>query len=62
MLLYPLYHQAAALYTPAMLKVLGEDFARIPALLERKVGPPPLLIAPAAEPEPEPVTVQLGLF
>jgi uracil-DNA glycosylase family 4 len=61
-LLYPLYHPAAALYTPAMLKVLEEDFRRIPALLEREVGPPSLLLAPAAEPEPEPVAVQLGLF
>jgi uracil-DNA glycosylase len=61
-LLYPLYHPAAALYTPAMLKVLEEDFARIPALLEREVGPPPLLLTPAAAPEPEPVAVQLGLF
>ena len=29
-LLYPLYHPAAALYTPAMLKVLEADFARLP--------------------------------
>ena len=28
--LYPLYHPAAALYTPSMLKVLEQDFARIP--------------------------------
>ena len=34
-LLYPLYHPAAALYTPSMLKVLEEDFARIPELLEQ---------------------------
>src|SRR3990170_314226 len=34
-LLYPLYHPAAALYTPSMLKVLEEDFARIPEILER---------------------------
>ena len=27
-LLYPLYHPAAALYTPSMLNVLREDFAR----------------------------------
>ena len=32
--LYPLYHPAAALYTPAMLKVLEEDFARIPSLID----------------------------
>lgn len=60
--IYPIYHPAAALYTPAMLKVLEEDFRRIPALLERELGPPVSLLAPPAEPEPEPVAVQLGLF
>src|SRR6266566_6247621 len=39
-LLYPLYHPAAALYTPAMLKVLRSDFARIPELLGRTAAPP----------------------
>ena len=34
-LLYPLYHPAAALYTPSMLTVLEQDFARIPELLGR---------------------------
>ena len=29
-LLYPLYHPAAALYTPSMLKALEDDFARAP--------------------------------
>jgi uracil-DNA glycosylase len=57
-ILYPLYHPAAALYTPAMLKVLQEDFARIPELMGHVLEPP-------AEPEPllaaEPA-VQLGLF
>ena len=61
-LLYPIYHPAAALYTPAMLKVLEEDFARLPALLEREVGPPVSFLEPLAEPEPEPAAVQLGLF
>jgi uracil-DNA glycosylase family 4 len=58
-LLYPLYHPAAALYTPAMLEILKQDFARIPELLGRS----------AVVPEPEPVfqvapepAVQLGLF
>ncbi len=37
-LLYPLYHPAAALYTPRMLDVLAADFARIPALLGRPTG------------------------
>jgi uracil-DNA glycosylase family 4 len=60
-LLYPLFHPAAALYTPAMLKVLEEDFRRIPALFEREVGPPVSLLAAVPEPEPE-VAVQLGLF
>lgn len=32
-LLYPVYHPAAALYTPAMRATLEEDFARIPELL-----------------------------
>jgi DNA polymerase len=59
--LYPLYHPAAALYTPSMLKVLEEDFARIPALLDRVVEPPAAEeTAPAHAPEPE--SVQLGLF
>ncbi len=35
-LLYPLYHPAAALYTPAMLNVLREDFRRIPELMGRE--------------------------
>jgi DNA polymerase len=59
-LLYPIYHPAAALYTPRMLQVLQEDFRRIPELLGRALAPPPApapLIAPAAEP-----AVQLGLF
>jgi uracil-DNA glycosylase len=60
-LLYPLYHPAAALYTPAMLTVLEQDFARLPELLGRTVAPvaadPPPLAAVAAEP-----AVQLDLF
>jgi uracil-DNA glycosylase family 4 len=37
--LYPIYHPAAALYTPRMLDTLREDFARIPELLA--MDPPP---------------------
>src|SRR5204863_698960 len=51
-LLYPLYHPAAALYTPAMLKVLEADFARLPELMGRGAQPAPVA---ASEPEPEPV-------
>ena len=47
--LYPIYHPAAALYTPRMLETLREDFARLPELLA--MGPPE---QPAAEPVPEP--------
>jgi hypothetical protein len=37
--LYPLFHPAAALYTPRMLEVLRSDFQRIPELLA--LDPPP---------------------
>ena len=58
--LYPLYHPAAALYTPRMLEVLQSDFRRIPELIGREVEPPEpqrLLVPVTAEP-----AVQLGLF
>jgi DNA polymerase len=61
-LLYPIYHPAAALYTPSMLKVLEADFARIPSLLERVVEPPPLAHEPQPDPTPELEPLQLGLF
>ncbi len=65
-LLYPIYHPAAALYTPAMLKVLESDFARIPALLggpaDAAPGPPEPVFELRSEPEPETSAVQLGLF
>jgi uracil-DNA glycosylase family 4 len=58
-LLYPIYHPAAALYTPRMLEVLKDDFARLPELMGREVAPPePVYVAPVvAEP-----AAQLGLF
>ena len=64
-LLYPLYHPAAALYTPAMLKVLESDFARIPSLIgsvmpevaEPEPAPELTLVGPPAVP-----AEQLGLF
>jgi uracil-DNA glycosylase len=70
--LYPIYHPAAALYTPKMLETLREDFRRLPGLLA--LEPPE---QPEPEPEPEPVVpepeivaeverereaAQLGLF
>src|SRR5512132_1808286 len=57
--LYPLFHPAAALYTPRMLQVLEEDFRRIPQLLGRETPPPPAaqppLYVPAAPPAEQPV-------
>jgi DNA polymerase len=61
--LYPIFHPAAALYTPRMLNVLEEDFRRIPELLGREAAPPPA--APLYAPEPVASVehpVQLGLF
>ena len=66
--LYPLFHPAAALYTPSMLDTLRTDFHRIPELLAL-----PAPEQPEPEPEPEPELVvpepelalsseQLGLF
>ena len=65
--LYPIYHPAAALYTPAMLRTLEEDFARLPALLG---APAPEAVAaiPFSAERTEPALVaaapaeQLGLF
>ena len=73
--LYPIYHPAAALYTPRMLETLREDFSRLPQLLAEgapeqpvpEVPRPPVAEPAAAEdaaiagPE-EPASDQLGLF
>lgn len=68
--LYPLFHPAAALYTPSMLAVLESDFARIPALLDGDDRPLGVDVdVEEAAPAPRaPVAVaagpqeQLGLF
>jgi uracil-DNA glycosylase len=75
--LYPLYHPAAALYTPSTLEALRADFHRIPSILT--LGPPeqpsvveeipelaePVVIdrtdTPPTMAQAEPAT-QLGLF
>jgi uracil-DNA glycosylase family 4 len=59
LLLYPLYHPAAALYTPRMLEVLQSDFRRIPELLGRNLVP--VDVGPVVQIPAEPA-VQLGLF
>jgi uracil-DNA glycosylase family 4 len=75
--LYPLYHPAAALYTPSMLETLRADFLRLPELLA--LDPPPQpepeesellvpdpevveVIEAQGEAEREPDESQLGLF
>jgi DNA polymerase len=58
-LLYPIFHPAAALYTPRMLDVLQADFQRLPGLIGPQAAPLPV---EAAEPRAEPAAVQLGLF
>src|SRR3984957_1937476 len=75
--LYPIFHPAAALYTPRMLETLREDFARLPELLGLPEPEQPLTgeteaIAEAVRSEPAPSTEaadgqsgevdQLGLF
>jgi uracil-DNA glycosylase len=72
--LYPIYHPAAALYTPRMLETLREDFQRLPALMAQgapeqpepaEVPEPAAAEAPQGAPESErepPALDQLGLF
>jgi uracil-DNA glycosylase len=52
-LLYPIFHPAAALRTPAMLDQLRADFESIPGLLAQA------LPGPAAETPPEPAEAEL---
>ena len=71
--LYPIFHPAAALYTPRMLETLREDFARLPALLALEAPEQPRRLE-IPEPEPRRQTAprrpprsggevdQLGLF
>ena len=41
--LYPIFHPAAALYTPRMLETLREDFGRLPQLLAQGAPEQPVL-------------------
>jgi uracil-DNA glycosylase len=70
--LYPIYHPAAALYTPRMLETLREDFQRLPELLALGAPAQPLIeeipeLAAESPPDDSGQTVaaqadQLGLF
>ena len=58
--LYPIFHPAAALYTPRMLETLREDFSRIPELLALDPPPQPEPPAPPEPAVPEPDVVAVG--
>ena len=73
--LYPLFHPAAALYTPSNVELLRADFARIPGLLALGAPEQPETEEPVVEAAPEPTAPdapqdpeapapppQLGLF
>jgi uracil-DNA glycosylase family 4 len=74
--IYPIYHPAAALYTPRMLETLREDFMRLPELLALgapeqphrlevpELDPEPEVpsVRPESPPERDPEVDQLGLF
>jgi len=53
--LYPIFHPAAALYTPRMLETLREDFQRLPELLAQPAPaqPDPELEVPEIADEPQ---------
>jgi uracil-DNA glycosylase family 4 len=61
-LLYPLFHPAAALYPPRMLEVLEADFRRLPELLDGAATTPAPVVELVRERAPDPDAVQLGLF
>jgi uracil-DNA glycosylase len=67
--LYPIFHPAAALYTPAMLERLRGDFRALPDLLAQPLPGEAAAPVPEPVPDPEPELVgagveadQLGLF
>jgi DNA polymerase len=54
--LYPIFHPAAALYTPRMLETLREDFSRLPELLAQGAPEQPSAeLPPEIDEYPEPV-------
>ena len=64
--LFPIYHPAAALYTPAMLEMLRSDFGRIPGLLsgnadsDAAAEPPAPVPVAAMDPPPALEEAQLS--
>jgi uracil-DNA glycosylase family 4 len=58
--LFPIYHPAAALYTPSMLETLRADFAKLPELLAMDAPPQPEVIEPIPELDEEPDAADLA--
>jgi uracil-DNA glycosylase family 4 len=59
--LYPIFHPAAALYTPRMLQTLREDFSRLPELLAQPApDQPQWLEVPEAAEEPDELSASGG--
>jgi DNA polymerase len=55
--LYPLFHPAAALYTPRTLETLRSDFQRLPEVLAEPAPPQPVPMEELEVPEVEPEAV-----
>ncbi len=71
LVLFPIFHPAAALYTPAMMDTLRDDFAKLPELLSMQPVAPAAPSrrgaragrwSPSRVAEPEPEYAQLGLL
>ena len=58
-MVYPMYHPAAALHNPALRPVIEGDFSRLPSLVDRVVSAPDADSAPEEETQQ---TQQLSLF
>src|SRR4051794_41950183 len=54
-IVYPLFHPAAALRTPKVLEQLRDDFSRLPKLLEPPPAPEPSPQAAPATPPQQPL-------
>src|SRR5206468_1638029 len=60
--LFPLFHPAAALYTPRTLETLRADFQRIPALLAEPASEQPAAMEELEVPEVEPEALAAPWF
>lgn len=60
---FPIYHPAAALHNPNLAQTLRDDFAKIPALLQKiQVSPEPAKTTPIIKPGVKDANKQLTIF